>query len=114
MTDGAEKKLRVGVMSFAHMHAYSYARAVCSLPDAQLVGLRTMTRREAKQQPSNTALTISTTLSSCWIRGGLTLSSSVPKMLATETTWLLRREQARMYCVKSLLLPMSATGGRDD
>jgi len=39
VTDGAEKKLRVGVMSFAHMHAYSYARAVCSLPDAQLVGV---------------------------------------------------------------------------
>ncbi len=32
-------ELRIGVISFAHMHAHSYARAVCALPDAKLVGV---------------------------------------------------------------------------
>ncbi|HPQ03204.1 MAG TPA: Gfo/Idh/MocA family oxidoreductase, partial [Bacillota bacterium] len=32
-------ELRIGAISFAHMHAHSYARAVCALPDAKLVGV---------------------------------------------------------------------------
>jgi len=31
--------VKIGVMSFAHMHAYSYTAAVNDLPDAQLVGI---------------------------------------------------------------------------
>ena len=33
------EKTRIGILSFAHMHAYSYASALKSLPDAELVGI---------------------------------------------------------------------------
>lgn len=38
-SEDRENGLRIGVISFAHMHAHSYARAVCALPDAVLVGV---------------------------------------------------------------------------
>ena len=31
--------VRIGIISFAHMHAYSYANAVKQLPNAELVGI---------------------------------------------------------------------------
>ncbi len=33
------RKLKIGMMSFAHMHAYSYAHSVVSRPDTELVGI---------------------------------------------------------------------------
>ncbi len=31
--------VRIGITSMAHMHAYSYASAIKSMPDAELVGI---------------------------------------------------------------------------
>ncbi|MFA6665541.1 MAG: Gfo/Idh/MocA family oxidoreductase [Armatimonadota bacterium] len=31
--------VKIGVMSFAHMHAYAYTAAVCKLPEARLMGI---------------------------------------------------------------------------
>ena len=33
------RKLKIGMMSFAHMHAYSYAHSIVSRPDTELVGI---------------------------------------------------------------------------
>ena len=33
------KKMRIGVVSFEHMHALSYTRALCNMEGAQLVGI---------------------------------------------------------------------------
>ena len=33
------RKLKIGMMSFAHMHAYSYAHCIVSRPDTELVGI---------------------------------------------------------------------------
>lgn len=33
------RKLKIGMMSFAHMHAFSYAHSVVSRPDTELVGI---------------------------------------------------------------------------
>jgi UDP-N-acetylglucosamine 3-dehydrogenase len=35
----SQDKVRIAILSFAHMHAYSYAAAVTARPDAELVGI---------------------------------------------------------------------------
>ena len=39
MTHNTKPPVRIGMLSFAHMHAHSYASSVNELPDAQLIGI---------------------------------------------------------------------------
>jgi len=80
-----ENRLRIGVISFAHMHAHSYARAVCALPDVVLVGVADDNESRAERRPGNTASPTSAMLGSCWNRDW-TLSSSALRMCATGIT----------------------------
>lgn len=45
--------VRIGIISFAHMHAYSYANAVNQLPNAELVGIYDDDRDRAEQAASS-------------------------------------------------------------
>ena len=45
--------VRIGIISFAHMHAYSYANAVNQLPNAELAGIYDDDRDRAEQAASS-------------------------------------------------------------
>ena len=53
-----KNKLRFGIISFAHMHASSYASALSEIPDAELVGIQDDNKDvDFPQQPGITAFT---------------------------------------------------------